>query len=165
MSFFRNSPINILFLLVLAGCAPKNEAADDVRRSQREREIFMKPSVTQEELNDLHRMPDDLENNIYFRDLDMIRGVTRGENRELFVVQFIIGYDFSNRRLGLELINRKLVIEDRVRALLGSLSSADFAGDRVEELRQAITREVNKVLVSGQANEVLILRLETYPVP
>jgi flagellar basal body-associated protein FliL len=166
MKFFVQKLIGLFGLaLILTSCAPKESEVSDIPRSQREREIFLQPYVTTEELDALRRMPDDRPNNIYFRDFAMLRGITTGDNRHFYVLQFIVGYNFRNRQLGVDLLSRRLVIQDRVRALLSTLQIEDFSASNTENLRRAIKETVDAVLWPNQSNDIIILRLETYAAP
>jgi len=154
-----------IFVFILLACSDNNNVNHTAERLTLERELFNSATVTEQDLARLRALPEISRSHIHFNDIDMIRGISSGDSRVFCLIEFVIGYDFSNHGLGAELQRGRFMIEDRVRARLSTLSSEAFMPSRTEQLRQTIADEVNSVLASGDVNEILIMRLETFPVP
>lgn len=155
----------IIFTLVLAlnvSCQKKQFTVDGKFRYQLERDVFMKDDVSEEDLKKLQSLEDVGGDFAYYRQIPDIKGYTSDGTGSLFLVNFIIAYNFRDKKISIELAQKHMYILDSIRNRLSRLTSEDFSSYKEVELREMILNQVNSLLTTGKALDVIILRSELY---
>lgn len=101
----------------------------------------------------------------YYRDLPTVRGYTNDDPGKIFLIEFIVTYDFNNRKLGLELSARRETIVDRARNLLMRYAAEDFSSGEEDTIKADILASVNRLLTTGDILAIYFKRMEVYDVP
>lgn len=100
--------------------------------------------------------------NAYYKNIPLIQGMTRDEKPKVYTLKVDLGYGQGEKKLQTELNKRKEQLTDIIRTYLSTLKEEDFLIENQPRLREAIRKEVNKVLIEGEITEVYLMQLQVF---